>query len=120
MGQRVLEQTAVLEAVADPPLERLELRAERHDAATLDLVAVAVDDAQRRRGIVGVDRDAPLPRLVVQRERERRPRVVAEDRGLDPVRLEQAADDVGFDLRRRVEDDDKIVRRARSRAHFRS
>ena len=30
--QRVLEQAAVAEAVADPLLERLELRPERHDA----------------------------------------------------------------------------------------
>ncbi len=30
--QRVLEQAAILEAVADAPLERLELRAERDDA----------------------------------------------------------------------------------------
>ncbi len=34
--QRVLEQAAIAEAVADAPLERLELRAERHDARRAD------------------------------------------------------------------------------------
>src|SRR6185503_17741649 len=45
VGQRMLEHAAVLEEVADPALERLELRAEGNDPAALDLVAMAVDDA---------------------------------------------------------------------------
>ena len=116
--QRVLEQPAVAEAVSDRALERFELRPERDDPSTLHLVAVALDDPQRRGGIVGVDRDPPLPRLVVQRQRERGPRVVAEDRGKDAVGLEQTLDHVGLDFRRRPKDDDEIVQGLR--AHFRS
>ena len=55
--QRVLEQPAVLEAIADAALERLELRAERDDPARAVLVAVAVDDPLGVRGVVGVHRD---------------------------------------------------------------
>src|SRR6185369_15960369 len=106
----MLEQPAILEAVADAPLERLELGAERHDAAAADLVAVALDDPLRRLRVLGADGDAAFPGLIVQRERKRRPRVVAEESRRDIVRLEQAADDARLDLRRGAEDDDQIAR----------
>ena len=102
--QRVLEQPAILEAIADAAFERLELGAERDDPARAGLVAVAVDDPLGVRGVVGVHRDPEL----VDRQRERRARHVGGDHRRDPVGLEQAADDVGLDLRRRAEDDDQI------------
>ena len=42
--QRVFQQPAIPEPVADAALERLELRSERHDARRPGLVAMAVDD----------------------------------------------------------------------------
>ena len=68
MRQRVLQQAAIAEPVADDALERLILGAERDDAARRDLFAMALDDAARLIGVRGVHRDAQL----VEREGKRR------------------------------------------------
>ena len=73
------------------------------------LVAVAVDDPLGVRGVLRVHRDPQL----VDRQRKRRARHVRRDHRRDPVRLEQAADDVRLDLRRRAEDDDEVGHRIR-------
>ena len=59
--QRVLEQPAILEAIADAPFERLELRAERDDPARAVLVAVAVDDPLGVRGVPSARDPDSLP-----------------------------------------------------------
>ena len=94
VGQRVLEQAAIAEAIADDALERLELRAKRHDAAADNLVAMALDDLVRAFGFVVAHRQAKL----VRRERERRAREVRRDQDVDAVGFEQSLDDVSLDL----------------------
>ena len=56
VGHRVLEQAAIAEAVADRLLQRLELVAQPHHLAVLQLGAVALDDALR---LLGLARRAP-------------------------------------------------------------
>jgi hypothetical protein len=65
-----------------------------NDPASFDDVAVALDDAQRGRGVVGAHRDAALPRLVVQRQWKAVRELSLSTGGVDAVRLEQAADHV--------------------------
>ena len=90
--QRVLEQAAIAEAVADAPLRAARARrAERHHLARSALVAMAVDDALRVRGILGVHRDPT--RQLVDRQRERRARHADAIMVAIAVRVEQTADD---------------------------
>ena len=65
------------------------------------LFAVAGDDPLRAIGLLVVDGDAKL----VDGEWKGRPRHVGRHDRLDAVRFEKPPDDVGFDLRRRPEDD---------------
>ena len=97
VGHRVLEQAAIAEAIADRLLQRLELVAQPHDLAVLELGAVALDDALRLVGLAGVDRDAHLGEAV-DRHRKDRVRHVGRDHRHDAVGLEQAADDLRFDV----------------------
>ena len=65
--------------------------------------------SERRSRIVLAHGDPPFPRLIVEGQRKRGARIVAEHRRVDAMSLEQALNDVGLDLRRRTEDDDQIA-----------
>ena len=60
----MLEQPAVAEPVGDGLLQRLELVAQPHDLPVRQLRAVALDDAARLVGVVGVHRNPDLAELV--------------------------------------------------------
>ena len=108
---RVLEQPAIAEPVADRLLQRLELVAQPHDVAVPELRPVARDDALRVLRVAGVDPDAHLVETVDRQRKDRVRHVRREDRH-DPVRFEQAADDLRFDVRMRPEDDDEVCHSA--------
>ena len=104
---RVLEQPAVLEAVADRLLQRLELVAETNDLAVLQLGPVALDDPERLVRLAAVDGDAHVVESLDRqgkdgmRDRRRQHRH-------DAVRFEQPAYDLRFDFGVRAEDDLEI------------
>ena len=100
--QRVLEQAAIAEAVANPCLERVELLRQRHDDAAADLFAMALDDADGMRGIFFAHRDLGFAERC-RRERQHRTRSRGAQ-GLDAVAVEQRLDDVGFDVGLGAED----------------
>ena len=94
--QRVLEQPAILEAIADAPLERLELGAERHDAAGptssrwLSMMRGAPASAEFLA--------APSTRSSFSESGNGVRAMSRGDDRRDAVRVEQAADDVRLDL----------------------
>ncbi len=56
----MLEQAAIAEAVADRPLQRLELVAQPHDLSVRQPRPVALDDPLRLLRVVGMHGDAHL------------------------------------------------------------
>ena len=95
--QRVLEQPAILEAIADARFERIELLRQRHDDAAADLLAMAVDDPHRVGGILVAHGDAGLAHRTEPELEQARRRPGGAHR-LQAVTVEQRLDDVGFDL----------------------
>ena len=59
--RRVLEQAAILEAIADAQFERVEFLRQRHDHAATDLLTMALDDADGVGGILVANRNAGFP-----------------------------------------------------------
>ena len=103
---RVLEQPAIVEAVRDRLLQRLELITQTDDLAVAQLSPMAVDDALRLVGLGRVHRDAHLAKAS-DRHRQHAARLGRDDRH-DAVRLEQASDDTRFDIGRGGEDGDEL------------
>ena len=104
---RVLEQSAIAEAVADGLLERLELVSQPHQASVGQLAAVTLDDAARLLRVVGMHRQPHLAEPVYRQRKNRMRHVGADDRH-HAVRFEQAAHDASLDRRRAAEDDRQI------------
>src|SRR6185436_17829968 len=98
------EQTAILEAVADAPLERRARVFEPHQPRA-HLLTVAADDALRLVGLGARHRNLDLPHRV-DRHRPDGLRVAADAEALDAVAVEQRHYHAGLDVRRGVEDDD--------------
>src|SRR5918993_3166055 len=106
MRERVLEQPAIPEAVAEPRFERRKLLRQRHDQPAADLLAMALDDADRFLGVVVAHRDAQLHR--VDREWEESSGQSGAAHRLDAVAVEQCLDDARLDIRASTEDDDEL------------
>ena len=107
VGERVLQQPGIAEAVAEPALEGGERLAERQDDAGRHLLAMVGDDAPRLLGKLRRHRDADLDQAV-DVEREDGGRRAGRRNGVDAVRLEQPAHDAGLDFRVRPEDDGPV------------
>ncbi len=104
VGQRVLEQAAILEGVANARFERVELLRQRHDHAAADLFAVTVDDANGIGRVLVAHRNTGLAELVDLELEQPGSRPCSAQR-LHAMTVEQRFDDVGLDVGVGPEDD---------------
>jgi aminoglycoside phosphotransferase len=72
VGERVLEQPAIAEAVAQTQFESIKLLRQRHHEAAADLFAMALDDADGFRSVVLTHGDACLSHRVDREGEQRR------------------------------------------------
>ncbi len=107
VGHGVFEQPAVAEAIADRLLQGLELVAQPDKLTAPQFCAVALDNALRVAGVVGMNRDANLAERA-HGHREQRLRQVRSDDRRHSMRLEQPAHDARFDVGSRPEDGNQI------------
>ena len=107
MSHRVLDETAVAEAIVDRPLQRFELITQPDDVAAGELGAMAFDDTLRFFRIVRVHRDTRLPERIDGHRKNGRRQVRHDDRG-HTMRLEQPADDARLHVGTGAEDGDEV------------
>ncbi len=103
MRERVLEESSVLEPVADPLLQIVEFVAEANDASP-DVLAMALDDPARIVCVSAWNRDSNLAKRA-HRHRPERLRIPGHAKADDSMTVEQRRDDAGFDVGASREDD---------------
>jgi hypothetical protein len=105
--QRVLEQAAIPEAIADAGLERAELLRQRHHLAAAHFLPVTLNHPNRIVRLVFTDGDLRLAHGVDGKWKDAGRRRGGTHR-LDPVAVEQRLHHAGLDVRGRAEDDRQV------------
>ena len=104
VGQRMLEQPAITEAIADARLERRERLRQRHHDAGPQVLAMTLDDPHRVRRLVGAHRDLGFAERVEREQKQARRRTGRAER-LDAMAVEETLDHVRLDVGLGAKDD---------------